>query len=100
MKFRDKISLNTIRIILSVPFSAFFSLYETSFLNIVNILFFVFIIVDEFFHINRGCIASDRSRETHDILNIAVLGSKVENKFVIILMGFVFFLFLVFLSGK
>jgi hypothetical protein len=94
MKFKDRIRIKIIKIILSLPFSAFFSLNKISFLNVDRILFFIFIAVEEFFHKRVGCIIVNNNKEIQDMFNIEVLGSKIENKFIIILLTFVFFLIL------
>ena len=89
-KFINKIDKKTVRIKLGTPFSEFFNVNFTSFINIETI--FVKIFLDEFFntHISFGINSTKINTIIQDKDIIEDLGSKTENKFVIILYFFLF----------
>jgi len=93
IKFIIKIVMNIIMIIASVLFSVFFIVNLTSFFIFVIIKFLIIRVGFFIFHIFVTIKVVTNIVVNHDNDSIVELGSKMENKFVIIL--YVFFLLLV-----
>jgi len=73
-------------IISSLLFSFLLRVKLTSFLNMEMILFLSFSVIEEIFHIGRGIVRTVTINANQANENKEELGSKTENKFVIILL--------------
>jgi len=96
IKFIIKIVMNIIMIIVSVLFSVFFIVNLTSFFIFVMIVFIIIEVGFFIFHIFVTINVVTNIVVSHDSDIVVELGSKMENKFVIILIVFSLLLFLYF----
>jgi len=83
-KFRGKISINIVMIIIFGPFSLFGRLYLTSFMDVETIFFVSRDSVDSFFHTFTPTRREVENSTIQEMDRIEDAGSKVENRLVII----------------
>jgi len=96
IKFINKIVVNINIIITSVLFSVFFIVNFTSFFMFIKIKLFNIEIGFFIFHIFMVVRIVTSVRVNQDMESILELGSKIENRFVIILVFFLLMLYLFF----
>lgn len=90
VKFRIRIETKISIINLSLPFSFLLRAKLTSFLNMETIFFRNFVVGEDPFHIYKGVTVTEATKINQAEEKIEELGSKIENKFVIIIFFFLF----------